>query len=185
MKLSALVALLLSPSLYALNCQTFNMQYKFCHEDWVSKALAEIIVERLDQASIQNNVTLKLTSKSDSQVFTFEVRSTEAVNDLSKMPYEMRTEGMKESLGRSYMIPFSALAMDKAQSIKAAASNDSAAANYETWLYKTKFQFQLSNDKGKLVKTYDLTEYVLYGLSEIAGYLKAKKSGEDNPTEEN
>ena len=170
----------------ALKCEAFNMQYKFCYEDWLPKGAVKFAVDGLDQRSVEQNITLRKEVVQDTPVIFFEVRSSSLIDDLSKMPYEMRHEAMEQSLGQVYA-PILVVILSEyfmSEKGKSGIKTDSTHTRPTTWndlsewIVGMKYRFDVLSDKGKLSKKYDLTDYV------FDTYLKVSKQAQRQKAEE-
>lgn len=161
MKTLVFVLAIIASETFALKCKTFDMQYKFCYEDWVPEKMAGTIAQLLDAATITTDMNLVKSVKADTTALAFQIRSSEMVKELAQLPYEMRNDAMEETLGQKFGAIFYASMYPYFQAEKDRGSiKDTSATGYFTWLLSLKYEVDLMSDKGRLAKAYNMSDYV-------------------------
>ena len=168
------------PNAFALKCQTFNMQYKFCYEEWLTPTDAEKLASALDIQGVQNDLRIKSSQADGNYVLTISIKGDDLIDEISSLPYELREQGMTEVLGKAFgvilALAYSPFIADKLRKglIPKNASNDVM----EATIIRTKFQVDIQTDKGKSAKIYDISPYILQWYKKL-GWFKSISDDDD------
>jgi hypothetical protein len=163
--LSSLV--LSSGNLGAEQCHTFNLKFKACFDDWVSRDIVEGISQGLENNNLRGNFDFKKRARGDTVIFTVSTRSNENIEFVSRLPYEMKQE-MPRTIGATYTHMLGGLASDyitvRWKELRKMTDSSKFEATEKAFIKRLRmeFHFDLKNNEGKLAKSYDITEFVAF-----------------------